>query len=261
MDELFKTRVGRVSLDLAEERDLLARAIAGDGDASWALLVQYRGILQKTANQVRASVRGMTAEQIEDLQADLVLAAIEAIRSFDLERYVRLSQILPAKLRDTAMEMTTSLSVPRGTLALWFKIWREAEQDYAVAAELAPHRGMSTDTFRAIQHALAHIDSEWVTVPWAAGVPSPDEETHRLVTDAMSRLSAAEREVIELFYGFRGELKTDGEVALIRETSRVAAFQTRQRALEKMRAHLTSDQLDVVGLEGYPGNGGTVTDS
>ncbi|QIN93705.1 DNA binding protein [Microbacterium phage Stromboli] len=239
MDELFKTRVGRVSLALEEERALLAAGQAGDGDAVWALLVQYRGILQKTANRVRASVRGMTAEQIEDLQADLVLAAVEAVKGFDMERYVRLSQVLPAKLRDVAMEMTTSLAVPRGTLALWFKVWREAEQDYARAAELAPQRGMATDTFRAIQHALAHVDSEWVTVPWAAGVPTPDEETHRLAQYAMEALTTSEREVIELFYGFRGELKTDEEVGLIRETSRVSAFQTRQRALEKMRAILS----------------------
>ncbi|UYL86705.1 DNA binding protein [Microbacterium phage QMacho] len=239
MDELFRTRVGRVSLVLEEERALIAAGQAGDGDAVWALLVQYRGILQKTANRVRASVRGMTAEQIEDLQADLVLAAVEAVKSFDSDRYVRLSQVLPAKLRDVAMEMTTSLTIPRGTLALWFKIWREADQDYARGAELAPQRGMATDTFRAIQHALAHVDSEWVTVPWAAGVPTPDEETHRLAEYAMAALTASEREVIELFYGFRGELKTDEEVGLIRETSRVSAFQTRQRALEKMRAVLS----------------------
>lgn len=238
MDELFKARVGRVSLALEEERALLAAGRAGDGDAVWTLLVQYRGILQKVANRVRASVRGMTTEQVEDLQADLVLAAVEAVKGFDMERYVRLSQVLPAKLRDVAMEMATSLTVPRGTLALWFKVWREAGQDYAAAAELAPRRGMSADTFRAIQHALAHVDSEWVTVPWAAGMPTPDEETHRLAEFAMGALTPSERDVVELFYGFRGELKTDEEVGRIRETSRVSAFQTRQRALEKMRAVL-----------------------
>ncbi|AUG84840.1 DNA binding protein [Microbacterium phage Sharkboy] len=238
MDELFKTRVGRASLELAEERRLIEAAQAGDGDAVWALLVQYRGILQKVANGVRASVRGLTPEQVEDLQADLVLAAVEAVKGFDLERFVRLSQVMPGKLRDVATEMATSLAVPRGTLALWFKVWREAEQDYAAAADLAPKRGMSTDTFRAIQHALSHADSEWVTVPWGAGVPSPDEETHRLAEYAMGLITPAEREVVELVYGFRGDPKTDEEVALIRDASKRTVKEQRQRALEKMRAGL-----------------------
>lgn len=238
MDELFKTRPGRTSLDLAEERDLIERAQAGDGDASWALLVQYRGILQSTANRVRKAVRGLTPEQVEDLQADLVLAAVEAIQSFDAARFVRLSQVLPGKLRDTALEMTTSLAIPRGTLALWFKIWREADQDYSAAAVLAPQRGMAAATFRAIQHALSHADSEWVTVPWNAGTPTADEETYRLAHYALSLLSAAEREVVELLYGFRGDVKTDMEVALIRDSSPRTVKEQRQRALEKMRAGL-----------------------
>ncbi|WNO26468.1 DNA binding protein [Microbacterium phage BabyDaisy] len=238
MDELFKTRVGRVSLDLAEERELLARAIAGDGDAAWALLVQYRGILQKTANRVRAAVRGMTAEQIEDLQADLVLAAVETIKSFDLDRYVRLAQVLPQALQGVATEMATSLSVPSGTLGRWFKVWRAADQDYARGAELAPTMGMTADTFRAIQHALAHADSEWVAVPWAAGVPTPDDETHRLAQVALAALNPHEREVIELVYGFRGEPKSDGEVADILETPRVTVSKRHSRGLEKMRTAL-----------------------
>lgn len=236
MNELFNTKVGRVSLDLAEERELIIRGQAGDGDASWALLVQYRGILQKTANNVRARVRGMTPEQVEDLQADLVLAAIEAIKAFDQSRFMRLSQVLPGKLRDIALEMTTSLTIPRGTLALWFKIWREAEQDFPAAVRLAPSRGMTADTFRAIQHGLEHADSEWVTVPWGAGAPTPDAETHRLAHWALDLLRPAEREVIELFYGFRGELKSDSEVANVLEVPLGTVKKQRQRALEKMRA-------------------------
>lgn len=238
MDELFKTKVGRASLELAEERELIVRAQEGDGDALWALLVQYRGILQKTANGVRSRVRGMTAEQVEDLQADLVLAGVEAVKAFDMDRFVRLSQVLPGRLRDVALEMTTALSVPRGTLALWFKVWREAGQDFARAEELAPGMGMSASTFRAIQHALHHVDSEWVTVPYEAGQPTPDEETYKLAQYALDLLSPAEREVVELFYGFRGELKTDEEVAVVLEQDRGAVKKRRQRALDKMREGL-----------------------
>ncbi|UAW08633.1 DNA binding protein [Microbacterium phage Swervy] len=238
MDELFKTRVGRVSLALEEERALIAAGQAGDGDAVWALLVQYRGILQKVANRVRAAVRGMSAEQIEDLQADLVLAAVETIKGFELDRYVRLAQVLPSALQGVATEMATSLSVPSGTLGRWFKVWRAADQDYARGAELAHTMGMTADTFRAIQHALAHADSEWVAVPWAAGVPSPDDETYRLAHLALAALNPQEREVIELVYGFRGEPKSDGEVADIIEAPRVTVSKRHSRGLEKMRTAL-----------------------
>lgn len=239
MNELFNTKVGRVSLDLAEERELIIRGQAGDGDASWALLVQYRGILQKTANNVRARVRGMTPEQVEDLQADLVLAAIEAIKAFDLDKYVRLAQVLPMSLREVATEMATSLTVPSGTLERWFRIWRAADQDFGAGAELAPSMGMSADTFRGIQHALSHADSEWVMVPWSGGRSAPDAETHRLAHFALDQLRPAEREVIELVYGFRGEPKSDGEVADILISPRVTVSKRRERALEKMRAVLT----------------------
>ncbi|WIC89469.1 DNA binding protein [Microbacterium phage BAjuniper] len=238
MDELFKGGSGRVSLPLEEEQDLLQRAKAGDGDAVWALLVQYRGILQKTANSVRAAVRGLTPEQVEDLQSDLVLVAVEAVKDFDSGRFIRLAQVLPKVLQSKAAEMTTSLRVPAGTLARWFKIWRAAEHDFNKGAELAPAMGMTADTFRAIQYALYHVDSEWVTVPWNAEVAAPDDETYRLAHYALTLLTPAEREVVELVYGFRGELKTDEEVGLIRETSRAAVTQTRRRALEKMREGL-----------------------
>lgn len=238
MNELFKTKFGRVSLDLAEERALIVRAQTGDGDASWALLVQYRGILQKTANNVRSRVRGMTPEQIEDLEADLVLAAVEAIKGFDSEKYVRLAQVLPLSLREVATEMATSLTVPSGTLERWFRIWRAADQDFRAGEVLAPSMGMTADTFRGIQHALSHADSEWVMVPWSGGRSAPDAETHRLAHYALDQLRPAEREVIELVYGFRGDPKTDGEVADILETPRVNVSKRRERGLEKMRTAL-----------------------
>lgn len=235
MDELFKLKPGRESLDITEERTLIAAAQAGDGDSVWALLVQYRGLLQKTANNVRSRIRGMAPDKVEDLQADLVLAAVEGIKAFDLERFTRLSQTLPGRLKDVALEMTTALAVPRGTLALWFKVWRAGDQDFAAAERLAPGLGMSAETFRAIQHALEHVESEWVHVPYDAGVPTADEETYRLAHHALSLLTPAEREVIELVYGFRGQPKTDQEVADVLVQDRGVVKKRRQRALDRMR--------------------------
>jgi DNA-binding CsgD family transcriptional regulator len=236
--DIFTTKAVPISLPLHDERALIAQAQAGDNDSAWALLVQYRGLLQKLARRVQQSVRSLTADQLDDLHADLVLAALEAVKSFDLDRFERLSQTLPGKLRDKALEMTTALVVPRGTLSLWFKVWRAADQDFNVAERLAPGMGMSADTFRAITHALEHVDSAWVSVPYSAGVPTPDDETHQLAHYALDVLSPAEREVVELAYGFRGDPKTDEEVGLIREASKRTVKEQRHSALDKMREAL-----------------------
>lgn len=242
LQDLFKLKAVAVSLPLEEEQALIARAQQKDGDAVWALLLQYRGLLQKTAYEVRKSARTMTPEQIEDLEADLVLAAVDTIQTFDAVRFVRLSQVLPGRLRDVGREMATTLAVPRGTLALWFKIWREADQDFPAAEVLAPVRGMSANTFRAIAHALAASGSEWVNVPYSADVPTADSETYALAHRALALLTPAEREVIELSYGFRGDPKTDQEVGEIREAGPRTIREQRVRALDKMREGLGAVQ-------------------
>jgi RNA polymerase sigma factor (sigma-70 family) len=237
MDELFKSKPGRQSLPLEEERDLIARAQEKDADATWALLVQYRGLLQKTSAGIRSRVgRQLTPERLEDLQADLVLAAVDAIQKFDTARFVRLSQVLPNVLQKAATKVEMALATPRSTLALWFKIWRQAEQDLSKAAQIAPEWGMSIDTFRAIEYSLANADYEWVQVPFSSQrVPTADEATYKLAHAALDTLSPSEREVVELLYGFRGYPKSDQEVALIRETSPRTVKEQRQRALQKMR--------------------------
>jgi len=238
IDEIFRTRAVPVSLPLFEERRLIEAVQAGDGESSWPLLLQYRGLLQKTVWTVRKSTR-LTSEQQEDLEADLVLATIEAIKTFDLERFTRLSQVLPGRLRDIAMEVTAQLTIPRGTLALWFKIWRASEQDFDQGAKLAPTMGMAAGTFRAITQALTHAGSEWVNVPYTAGVPTADQETYSLAQAALATLSPAEREVIELVYGFRGDPKTDEETSLILDSTKGTVKTQRKRALVKMRTALT----------------------
>lgn len=245
--DLFKVRHNLKSLDLAYERMLILQAQHKQGatgqDAQWQLLIQYSGLLQKFSYEVRARVTKMTPQQVEDLEADLVIAALEAIRDFDHDKYIRLAQALPSKLKEVAREMETALVVPNGTLSLWFKIWREAGQDYADAARLAPDRGMSANTFRAIQHALAHSDSEWVTVPFNAGKPTADQATYDLAHFALNFLTPAELEVIEYSYGFRGDVKTDQEVADLLETSKTNVYSRRTRGLERMRNTLTTADL------------------
>lgn len=240
MESLFHTKHHLDSLPLSEERGLIADAQLGYKDAAWKLLVQYSGLLQSVSFQVRARVTKMTAEQIEDLEGDLVLAALEAIHEFDPVRYVRLSQVLPSKLKEVAKDMETALTIPSGTLSLWFKIWRQAGKDFEAGTALAPQRGMSAETFMAIRQALTHSDSQWVTMPYDAGQPTADQETHQLVHLALDMLSPQELEVIEYAYGFRGDPKSDGEIADIIIAPRVTVSKRRSRSLDKMRAGLTS---------------------
>lgn len=244
MQELFNTKAETTALPLEDERQLIEYAQAGVGysaAAQWDLLRQYRGLLQKTANQVRSRVRGMTKEQIEDLQSDLVLTALDTIQAFDLLRYVRLSQVLPSALAQKAAEMATALTVPAGVLSRWFRIWRAANQDYQVAERLAPSMGMTTDSFKAIQHALAFADYELDDTPYTPGRPVADTATYDLAHRGLALLSDAEREVVELAYGFRGEPKPDSEVAdIVLRPRNTVKFQ-RTRALDKMRRELTHE--------------------
>lgn len=244
LPEIFKTRDHPTSLAQVDEANLIHQAQSGNKDATWDLVTQYAGLLQTTAYSVRSRLPNMTIDQQEDLESALVLATLEAIQAFDMHVFMRLSQVLPGKLRDVAFETTTALAVPRGTLNLWFKIWRAAEGNTDVAVDLAPSRGMSTDTFRAIAHSLEYTDSAWATLPYDAGKPTADAETHRLAHLALAALMPAEREVVEYFYGFRGDVKTDQEVANLRGTTKTSAVQTRQRALTRMRETLNTSALD-----------------
>lgn len=241
LDPIFRQPATHAKLPLQEERELIIAARAGNGDATWQLLLQYRGTLRSTAYDVQSRVK-MTADQVDDLESSLVLAAVEAIHSFDLDKHIRLSQVLPNVLKHVATETTTALHIPRGTLALWFKIWREATHADVEPTALAPDRGMSANTFRAIAHALDHhTGSEWARIPDTGGYqPTADEVTYDLAHQALALLTPAEREVIELFYGFRGDPKSDQEVANIMETPRVTASKRRERGLERMRAGLAA---------------------
>lgn len=238
---LFDSPARHVSLPLQEERELIIMAQTGSADAQWELLLQYAGLLRQAAYDVQRRVGQMTQEQTEDLHSELILAALETIQTFDLNRYFRLSMVLPRVLKHVALETATALAIPRGTLNLWFKVWREAGQDFEAGAQLAPARGMSADTFRAISHALEFAGSEWVTVPHdGAHGPTADDETYRLAHLALDLLTPGERDVIELFFGFRGDPKSDQEVADILGTPRVTASKRRERSIMKMRAGLTA---------------------
>lgn len=244
MRDIFDSKPGTTSLPLEDERNLIEYAQeAGSAyaqSAQWDLLRQYRGLLQKTVNDVRKRVRGMRPEQVEDLEADLLVVALEAIKAFDLSQNIRLVQVLPAILSRKATEVATALVVPNGTLALWFKIWRSADQDHDVAAKLAPAMGMASGTYVAIKHAMAYSDTDW-DQPYTAGRPVADVVTYELAHKGLDMLRPHEREVIELAYGFRGDPKADSEVADIVESPRNTVKFQRTRALEKMRRGLTKE--------------------
>lgn len=239
MLELFTAKATGSPMKLDRERLLLMRYQINGYDADInELLWQYRGIIQKAFYSVTKSVRRMTDEQREDLASDLLVTALEVIRDFDLDANDRLSQVLPQALRKTALEVSTALSVPRGTLALWFKIWNLGGKDFTVASKLAPSLGMSTETFRSITAALEFAESEWVTTPYSVDQPVPDQATYDLAHKALELLTPAERLVIEHAYGFRGDPKSDGDIAIVTEQARSTVSTLRTRGLVRIRKTL-----------------------
>lgn len=243
LDELFTASAAtETSLDLDYERALILSAQTVDKQAAWTLVWQYRGLLQATFYRVTRAVKRMTAEQREDLQQDLLATTLEVIQNFDFSKHERLSHVLPGQLKNTALEVSTALAIPRGTLALWFKIWRAGGKDFDVAAALAPAHGMSSLTFRSITGALEFAGSEWVTLPFNADNVVPDTETYRLAHLAMEALTPAEHIVIEHAYGFRGDPKSDGEVADLLGHARSTVSTLRTRGLDRMRRTLTSQK-------------------
>lgn len=244
MLELFTAKATGSPMKLQLERDLiLGYQINGYDQNAMELLWQYRGILQKALYNVVRAVSRMTEEQKEDLSQELLATAIQTINEFDLDQYERLSQVLPSRLRQTASEVATALEVPRGTLALWFKIWRAGNKDFSLATELAPTMGMSQDTFRSITAALEYSEAEWVTAPYSEYTPTPDLVTYQLARKALDVLTPAELVVIEHAYGFRGDPKSDGDIANVLEMPRPSVSTTRTRGLVRMRKTLIPEAV------------------
>jgi DNA-directed RNA polymerase sigma subunit (sigma70/sigma32) len=73
---------------------------------------------------------------------------------------------------------------------------------------------------------------------------APDARTSMLAQLALAVLTPSEREVIELSFGFRGDPKTDAEVAIIRGSTKRTVKEQRVKALAKMRAALADDDAD-----------------
>lgn len=230
------------TLPLAHERWLIEKAREGDETATWDLLYQYRGALQAAARRVRTSARGLTPEQIEDLESNLIVTAIEVIKEkFDPARYERLSFVLPKYLQETATQTISALTIPRSVLGRWFKILRLADNDMDQAARIAPDHGLSVNSFRAIANALRCSDSDWLAEHFDPFKISPDVETQRLAYIALGVLSPTQRTVVEYAYGFRGDPSPDAEIGDILMMPRRTAQTHRRNALIAMRAALHAE--------------------
>lgn len=242
MEEIFRTKPSKDRVSVEAERQLIEQAQSTAhyaAAAQWDLVRQYRGLLQATSYKIRARAPGMPPEQIEDLESDLVLVTLDAIRDFNLETHIRLSHTLVTLLNREAANRTEALKIPSNTLARWAKILRQADGDHQRAALAAPKMDMSTDTFRAIHHALDHVEGEWSELPYRADArPAPDEQTHALAHQALGMLTDERREVVELAYGFRGDPKPDSEVSEILGITRKAAELRRTRSIAQLRTAL-----------------------
>lgn len=248
LPRLFNSRPAKDAphLPLAEETALITAAQAGDRDAQLALLWQYRGLLQWNASRVRTRIRGMSKEQVEDLEGDLVVTALAAIQDLDLTKHFRLAATLKNALSRLAAHRTAALEIPRTVLARWSKILGHADGDVQKAAEIAPEWGMTSDTFRAVHAALDFTDQDWSAEPYtAARGPVVDTTTYGLAHSALESLKPEDRQILELAYGFSGDPKSDGEVADILGLPMRTVQTRRVRALGRLRTTMAAPLVPV----------------
>lgn len=80
---------------------------------------------------------------------------------------------------------------------------------------------------------------DWAHLPYSSErVPAPDLATANLARLALQALTATERDVVELLYGFRGSVKSEQEVAALKQRARQTIHTQHQAALAKMREAL-----------------------
>lgn len=265
LSDVFDRRANYPQLDAADEPGVIAAAVAGDEGATAALLRAYAKAIRnavsgyRNAGGANGHGGGLSSAdaQAEDLRAAALLGFVEALRAFDPGKHARLAAVLPQHLRaelSAALGVPFGLSVPKGTLKRFFSIMAEAGGDVVAAAELAPRRSMTAETFRSILDAvraggsLDGSDDEDGTAPDVAAdrlewsdPEAVTESDAALVRMAFAAVDDEEGRVCRISYGFEDyDPQPDAEVAHRMGLTRSKVQRVRNRALGRMREALTA---------------------
>jgi len=254
--EIFERGFTAEPLDAHEERGLIAAAQLGDSAAVERLVLLYAPALRGGVKvYTRALLTTPQRSDLEDVQADAVMALIEAIHAFDPGKHTRLAAIAPSYIRNavsvSAGTSATSFTIPERTLKRFFGILRAADGDAELAAGLAPSYEMRRETFLAVLDAVRNTDSyqavedgEDLSVQAFKMAPIwdgafGDAEDRILVEGAFRAVDTLEGDVCRLAYGFADyEPQSDPEVAERMGLSRPKVQRVRSGALDKMRSAL-----------------------
>lgn len=268
------------SLTEAEEAAMIARAQAGDDRATMTLIHSYGPTLRRAVSEFKGGVLdgqvsrshsgyGTPSLSVEDLQQAAIEGLLECLQSHDPARNPRLAGRARAYVSNalkTQAGTTSGFRVPERTLTRFYGIMAAADGDLGEALQIAPEKGMSTDTllqvYAAVGFETVDRDDEgdeggnFLDGATPIFTPSPvvEVEDKILVEHAFGAVTDEEASVCRYAYGFAtGDPLSDGEIVqALSETAlgeaRVAAGETvvsraavqrrRSKALGKMREAL-----------------------
>lgn len=252
-------------LTLAEEREFIARAQAGESEAFEPLLACYINNIRKAARVATKTTGVATPVTYEDAVSAGYLALVEAVLAVDLANpEYRVAGIISHALANAMSAVVGDalpVSVPERTLKRYYGIMRRAEGNVNVAVVLAPDFGMSIEVFLGIHGMVTSVDSldaevghdrdggEGATTLYdSVAVAMPDVETEALnrvlVQHAFTAVNETEKQIVRLSYGFEeyGDPVPDIEIGHRIGMTRPTVQRNRNKALDKMRDRLAVDQ-------------------
>lgn len=187
-------------LDAAEERALVLQAKAGDPRAMRLLLLASARVILGAACLYRE--RALTAGiEVDDLISEAVLDFPSAVEAHSLERGARLSSFLYTRIK-----MKSLTHIHNSTSAIYVPWGKKSHPATIQAAENA-FNPIPLDGLESIGEP-AIVDSETNA---QEGELAP--ELSRVVRAAVRALPLRQRQVVTLFYGFKGEVASRRQVA------------------------------------------------
>lgn len=267
LSDVFQNGQGE-KLPLDEERATIALAKAGDEAATIKLVYAYAFALRMGVGSHRHA-GGAGTTDVDDLRQSALLGLLEAIHAFNPEVHHRLAATVRGYIADAIAgsgATPVALSVPERTLKRFYGILREADGDTVKAAELAPERSMTAETFLAVLEAVRNTTSLDAGTDGMHSSPRPggygfgegsDDsyglhghesaprdpaaavEDRVLVDAALRAVEGTESEVVGLRYGFTEyNPLPDAEIGERLGLSRQKVQRTATSALVRMRSAL-----------------------
>lgn len=249
MFNIWTGTAARTRWTAEESRALIASAQNGDENAMMTLLEGYRPLLRAALTEFK---RNDPAD--DDAQSLVVLAAVEAIKAFDLNSdrdYVGgdIAHRARRALSADGGRWNGGVSVPSRTLERWWAAVRKADGNLERAEEYAKAAKLDIHAFRAVTAAItgrAPEDVSECTDEIGGGIDTLAEldriEDQRAVKAALESVTGHHFDVVWIHYGFSdpdaGQVP-DAEVGhRLGGRSRLWALRRRQEALNIMRATL-----------------------